>query len=72
MSDFMCGDLADFKKALALALEIEQALQEGAESGWFDQPWEHLGDAERDIRVLIAGLKDADDAMASMVPIEMA
>lgn len=57
-------------EALSLAADIDEAL---AEAWGFDaQPWEHLGDAQRDVSVLIAGLRAADQLMAGMVPIEQA
>ncbi len=53
---------AVIEKALALADEIEQAERELIDSGWGGYPWEHLGDASRDIAVLIRGLRAASSA----------
>jgi hypothetical protein len=49
------------EKALSLAAEIRSAEKELIESGWGGYPWEHLGDASKDIHVLMRGL----DALAA-------
>lgn len=50
---------SDLATAIALADEIESAEKELLDSGWGGYPWEHLGDASRDISKLIRGLREA-------------
>lgn len=52
-----------FTEAVRLGREIKQAEFEHATSGWGGYPWEHLGDASRDIAVLIRGLLVARAAL---------
>lgn len=47
----------------ALAAELRAALDDPARYEWGEGPWEHLGDAERDVRQLL----DALDALAARV-----
>lgn len=51
----------DRDKALRLAEELRRALDDPKRAEWGDGPWEHLGDAERDVRVLLLGM----DALAA-------
>src|SRR3954454_10251057 len=38
----------------ALVEELREALDDPKRGEWGGYPWEHLGDAERDVRVLLA------------------
>ena len=55
------GDVrsAAIAQALDVAEAIEGAWRDNETSDFHEYPWEHLGDAERDVRVLIAGLREA-------------
>jgi hypothetical protein len=48
-------ELSPRDKAIALAQELRAAMDD-QNPGWYEYPWEHLGDAEKDVRILIAGL----------------
>lgn len=50
---------AAITQALEVADAIEGAWRENETSDFHEYPWEHLGDAERDVRVLIVGLREA-------------
>ena len=54
------------EEALALADELAEALDDPKRGDWGGYPWEHLGDAERDVRKLLclrAALREAQDAL---------
>ncbi len=61
-----------FEKAMALARELNVALEDPKRWEWGDCPWEHLEDAESDVRKLIDGLVAADALMSDMVPMDQA
>jgi hypothetical protein len=42
----------------ALATNLTEALDDPKRYEWEDCPWEHLGDAERDVRLLIADVAE--------------
>lgn len=44
------------ERAKELAAELTEALDDPRRGEWGGYPWEHLGDAERDVRVLLAAL----------------
>jgi hypothetical protein len=46
-------------QAARLADELREALDDPNRGDWGSYPWEHLGDAERDVRVLLAELTAA-------------
>jgi len=41
------------QEAEYLAAELREALDDPKRGEWGGYPWEHLGDAERDVRVLL-------------------
>jgi hypothetical protein len=51
-----------FEDALGLAEEIEASWHDP--SPYNEGPWEHTGDAARDVERLIAGLREAEKALA--------
>jgi hypothetical protein len=60
--------VSDFAKACELVREIEACLADESSEG----PWEHLGDASRDIATLLAGLREAERALAEYEAAAMA
>lgn len=44
--------------AQTLAEELSEALDDERRYTWGDGPWEHLGDAERDVRILLMGFRE--------------
>lgn len=60
---------------IRLAAELRDALDDPKRYEWGDGPWEHLGDAEKDVRLLLATvdeLVDERDALseAQQFPVE--
>lgn len=55
MADGSLRDTDTIREARELANELELCWQQ-LPSEWAAYPWEHLGDADRDIRRLVAGL----------------
>jgi hypothetical protein len=47
-------------RALALAAELRTALDDPKRYEWGEGPWEHLGDAERDVRALLDALAESE------------
>lgn len=63
------SEQTDLRAALYLADEIQQSEKELLESGWGGYPWEHLGDASRDIAKLIRGLRFAAKLVDALQPL---
>jgi len=47
-----------------LADELQAALDDPKRYEWGEGPWEHLGDAEKDVRLLLAGIAALRDLVA--------
>jgi hypothetical protein len=45
--------MPDEQRGMALAQELREALDDPRRYEWGEGPWEHLGDAEKDVRVLL-------------------
>jgi hypothetical protein len=53
--------MSDHADTIRLAQELREALDDPKRYEWGEGPWEHLGDAERDVRKLLDGI----DALAA-------
>lgn len=50
----------------ALAQELREALDDPKRGEWGGYPWEHLGDAERDVRELLAYVGRLESALTEI------